>query len=479
MILYWCRADLRTLDNPALSAAMQLAQTTNMPLIACYIDSPFQWKQHDYGAARINFEHLAVLNLQGQLKQVDIQMLVFRVDTFSDIPALLEQLITSLNITHIVANRQYEYNEVNRDRACIRALKPHQIQWHWHHDQCLTLHDQIQTLNGDFYKVYTPYKRAVLRQLEQQPPQLTQLPIFKNKNVSFNIEEKLNSNALTTIELTADNVLSKSIFKTSWQASEQAAHNQLQTFVKQKAQNYLDTREFPALKGTSLLSAYLAVGLLSVKQCWFAHQDGQPINTQEAEQPESQWINGLIWRDYYRYVMLGFAWIGQDYNYKKNLCLQWWGNPEHYARWCEGTTGYPIVDAAMRCLNATHFMHNRLRMVVAMFLVKDLGLDWRLGQRYFAQQLIDADFCSNNGGWQWSAGTGVDAAPYFRIFNPTTQGQRFDADGTFIRQWLPELSNLNSKHIHQPYKYGYQGNYPQPIVDHAQSRTRTLNMFLL
>ncbi|EAC1534127.1 deoxyribodipyrimidine photo-lyase, partial [Escherichia coli] len=249
----------------------------------------------------------------------------------------------------------------------------------------------------------------------------------------------------------------------------------LRQFCQNGAGEYEQQRDFPAVEGTSRLSASLATGGLSPRQC---------LHRLLAEQPQaldggagSVWLSELIWREFYRHLM----------TYYPSLCkhrpfiawtdrVQWQSNPAHLKAWQEGKTGYPIVDAAMRQLNSTGWMHNRLRMITASFLVKDLLIDWREGERYFMSQLIDGDLAANNGGWQWAASTGTDAAPYFRIFNPTTQGEKFDREGEFIRQWLPELRDVPA--VHEPWKWaektGVTLDYPQPIVDHKEARLRTL-----
>uniref|UniRef100_UPI002896DFC4 FAD-binding domain-containing protein n=1 Tax=Leclercia sp. TaxID=1898428 RepID=UPI002896DFC4 len=231
------------------------------------------------------------------------------------------------------------------------------------------------------------------------------------------------------------------------------------------------------IEGTSRLSACLALGVLSPRQCLHRLLAEQPEALEGG--PGAVWLNELIWRECYRHLM----------TYHPDLCkyrpfirwtdnVEWQSDDVQLKAWQEGQTGYPIVDAAMRQLNETGWMHNRLRMITASFLVKDLLIDWRAGERYFISQLIDGDLAANNGGWQWAASTGTDAAPYFRIFNPTTQGQKFDSDGVFIRRWLPELATVPDKAIHDPWiwadKQGVTLAYPRPVVDHKQARVATL-----
>ncbi|MEO6146825.1 MAG: FAD-binding domain-containing protein, partial [Sulfuriferula sp.] len=244
---------------------------------------------------------------------------------------------------------------------------------------------------------------------------------------------------------------------------------------------YKTTRDFPMLNGSSLLSVHLRFGTVSIRQLVTTAQGigGQGADT---------WLSELIWREFYQQVLWHHPRVAAGYAYKPEFDAIAWPNPPgHFEAWCEARTGYPLVDAAMRQLNQTGAMHNRLRMIAASFLVKDLHVDWRQGERYFADKLIDFDLAANNGGWQWAASTGCDAQPWFRIFNPITQSQKFDAEGAFIKRYLPELAQLPAKHIHAPWlltpdnqcMYGVVigHDYPAPIVDHAAARARTLALY--
>ena len=260
-------------------------------------------------------------------------------------------------------------------------------------------------------------------------------------------------------------------------ADEKTALARLRAFCQQPAADYEGQRDFPAVEGTSRLSPCLAIGVLSPRQCLHRLLTEHPAALDGGA--GATWLNELIWREFYRHLMV----------YYPKLCkgrpfvawtdkVAWREEDGALQAWQRGETGFPIVDAAMRQLNATGWMHNRLRMIVASFLTKDLRLDWRAGERYFMSQLIDGDLAANNGGWQWAASTGTDAAPYFRIFNPTTQGEKFDKQGVFMRRWLPELAKVPEKALHQPWvwadKQGVTLDYPRPIVDHKQARQETL-----
>lgn len=265
-------------------------------------------------------------------------------------------------------------------------------------------------------------------------------------------------------------------------AGEDAALQRLRRFCREQVQDYRQYRDLPAVPGTSCLSPYLVLGVLSPRQCFNRLWAESPEMLENADSGAFTWLNELIWREFYRHLLVAYPRLCQHHPF-----IGWtdglvWNRSESQLKaWQQGQTGYPIVDAAMRQMNETGWMHNRLRMISASFLVKDLLIDWRQGERYFMSQLVDGDLAANNGGWQWAASTGTDAAPYFRIFNPTTQGERFDKDGVFIRRWLPELAAVPDSDIHQPWRWAERQqqhlDYPVPLVDHKQARLATLAAF--
>jgi len=261
-----------------------------------------------------------------------------------------------------------------------------------------------------------------------------------------------------------------------WPAGEAAALKRLEAFCAKGLMDYKARRDLPAVSGTSALSPYLTVGSLSPRTAMAMAQHANGGSADGGQQGAATWMSELIWREFYKHVLAHFPRVCMHRPFKPETArLKWEDNPAHLKAWQEGRTGFPIVDAAQRQLLATGWMHNRLRMITAMFFTKDLLLDWRLGERHFMRCLIDGDLSANNGGWQWSAGTGTDAAPYFRIFNPTTQSEKFDPDGEFIRTWVPELAKVSSKDIHDPPPLlRARLGYPPPIVDHARARDRTL-----
>ena len=466
MIVIWFRADLRTTDNPALTRAYELSNQLKCPIVAIYISSSSQWELHGMGHARVDFEYRSVAALSTSLSALNIPLKLIDIPLYADVPTGLLAWCANHGVTHLLANRQYEWNEVERDRSCHRLLRGNAIVIEWFHDQCLVAPDLLRTQDGGFYTVFTPYKKKLIKHLLDQPiGVLSVLSPAKNDSnfVSDPMPKQFGAYAPTPH------------LHDEWPAGEEAASGRLLEFCNDDVVSYREQRDFPSKKATSQLAAYLAVGAVSVRQCWLASLRAEDLRTM-GDGVET-WQNELIWRDFYRHVMVGYPRISRNQPFQlKTLHIQWRNDVDGFKAWCEGQTGFPIVDAAMRCLNATGWMHNRLRMIVAMFLVKDLLIDWRWGELYFADQLIDFDLASNNGGWQWSASTGTDAVPYFRIFNPVLQSQKFDPEGSFIRQWVPELRHCTAAQIHQPLPVDAP-NYVSPIVNHKLAREATLLAF--
>ncbi|HET8790953.1 MAG TPA: FAD-binding domain-containing protein, partial [Modicisalibacter sp.] len=265
----------------------------------------------------------------------------------------------------------------------------------------------------------------------------------------------------------------------SWPAGQDAAADRLERFLRYRGRHYRQQRDFPAIRGTSELSPYLALGMISHRQCLQAAMSDNDGHLADGDIGLTTWVNELIWREFYQHIAFGFPKVCRHRPFQQPTeGLAWRDDEAGFAAWCEGRTGYPIVDAAMRQLVQTGWMHNRLRMVTAMFLSKHLLVDWRRGEAFFMQHLIDGEFAANNGGWQWAASTGTDAAPYFRIFNPTTQSQRFDPQGDFIAEFIPELAEIAPKARHAPSGELLETlDYPSPIVDHKAARARALDAF--
>lgn len=457
--LVWFRADLRIHDNLALAAA---CRDKHARVLALFIATPQQWHEHAMAPRQAAFLHAHLNDLQQQLADRGIPLLYAQVADFAAQGEKVAQLCAEHEVTHLFYNYQYELNEQQRDRQLERALQ--NVTCQGFDDSVILPPGSVMTGDHKMYKVFTPFKNAWLRRLKEGLPECAAAPAAREG-------EKVTPAALDF------DYLQQPFDTDLFPASEREAIARLRQFCQQGAGEYEAQRDFPAIEGTSRLSACLALGVLSPRQCLHRLLAEQPQALEGG--PGAVWLNELIWREFYRHLM----------TYHPDLCkyrpfirwtdnIEWQSDDVQLKAWQEGQTGYPIVDAAMRQLNETGWMHNRLRMITASFLVKDLLIDWRAGERYFISQLIDGDLAANNGGWQWAASTGTDAAPYFRIFNPTTQGQKFDSDGVFIRRWLPELATVPDKAIHDPWiwadKQGVTLAYPRPVVDHKQARVATL-----
>jgi deoxyribodipyrimidine photo-lyase len=326
----------------------------------------------------------------------------------------------------------------------------------------------ILTQNRDTYKVFTPFKRNWLARLQEQGVRC--YPKIKSTTL-YPVDGLFEQLAKPAMAAGDDS-------SSAWPVAEHKVLDAMREFCQQQVADYQKTRDFPAVEGTSGLSAYLACGVLSAQQCVNRLQMEAGATLEQEKSGASVWLSELIWREFYKHILVAYPNLIKHNPFQMDTAnIKWRNSKTFFSAWCEGKTGYPLVDAAMRQLNQTGWMHNRLRMITASFLVKDLQIDWRWGEQYFMSTLIDGEFAANNGGWQWAASTGTDAAPYFRIFNPVTQSERFDPEGTFIRRYVPELSHLNNKEIHWPHKKTTPRDYWSAIVDHNEARKITLALF--
>lgn len=464
--LVWLRNDLRINDNTALYAACRAA---NAQVIALFIATPGQWRQHQMAPRQAAFIHDSLQLLQQQLGERGIPLQILQCEDFDASVQRLVEFCQQQKVDRLFYNYQYEVNERQRDAAVEKLLFDQDIISQGFDDSLLLPPGSVQTGNREMYKVFTPFSKAFVKRLQQGLPECLPAPKARHGAPLKNLPK-----------LTGFDYPRQSYDEKLFPAGESAAINQLRHFCQQPVADYPQQRDIPALDGTSRLSVYLATGVLSPRQC--LHR----LLKQHPEALEGNqgfvWLNELIWREFYRHLLVTWPALCRHQPFTRwTKKVRWLENSQQLTAWQQGKTGYPIVDAAMRQLNTLGWMHNRLRMIVASFLVKDLLIDWREGERYFMSQLIDGDLAANNGGWQWAASTGTDAAPYFRIFNPTTQGERFDPKGEFIRNWLPELKQVPDEAIHQPQQWAKKNqlklDYPQPLVDHKEARKRTLEAF--
>jgi deoxyribodipyrimidine photo-lyase len=446
--LVWFRNDLRVSDNPALHQALQQGDRIS----ALYIDCTRQNREHGQSQIQADFIRRNLDCLEQTLQSLDIRLHRLRCDLYAQVPALLQQFCTRHAIEQVFANREVPINERLRDKAVKQETD---IPLQLCNGDCVMLHGTIRKNDGSMYRVFTPFSQAWLAELARRGYALHAAP--------------------SGARLAPPD-------QHAWPAGEVAALERLRDFCGHRLHDYAQQRDFPAAEATSSLSPYLAIGVLSPRQCLAAIEQQLGYLPMSKGETGFAWLNELIWREFYRHLMVEFPDLSRNRPFKPETTeLEWCDNEAHFKAWTEGRSGYPIVDAAMRCLSSTGWMHNRLRMIVASFLTKDLQIHWRKGEDYFMSQLIDGDLAANNGGWQWAASTGADAAPYFRIFNPATQGERFDPKGQFTRHWLPELQAVPDKFLYQPRAWLDRhdpGNaYPRPIVDHRRAREQTLARF--
>lgn len=455
--LVWFRSDLRTLDHQALINAMDSG-----PTIAVYFLCETQWQSHDIGDSHRDLIYRQLEDLHQLLADLNVPLIIRLADTFFHIPKLLGTLCQNHNVESVYFHHEYEHNE----RACTEHvcsyLSSLGISVRSFHDQCLFVPGSIRNQQGGPFKVFSAFKRRALKGF-----------LLNIRAIACAPRPQPNSPAasdITAIQGALRNNPIKLPFDgyTLWPTSQEIAHESLTKYVVTRIKKYHKERDYPALNTTSQLSHFLSTGVLTTRQCVQALLSSQGHLTD----PGSEiWLNEILWREFYRHIMVAYPSIVKYKPFLPNTDqLPWSQQNPLFTCWCDGKTGYPFVDAGMRQLKQTGWMHNRLRMVVAMFLTKQLFIDWRLGEAYFAQHLIDFDFASNNGGWQWSASTGVDAAPYFRVFNPTRQSERFDPRGDFIRQYVRELAHLSDRDIHNPTNsQRMAAHYPTPIVDHKMA----------
>ncbi|SKC31168.1 Deoxyribodipyrimidine photo-lyase [Photobacterium piscicola] len=471
--LVWLRADLRVTDNTALNRAI----ASGLPIIAVYIATPMQWYQHYVSGRQIDLIERRLQVVKQQFNDINIPLLILEGDDFSAATDIILNLCQQYQINAVYCNRQYGWNEKQRDRAVEHALLMQNKQWYCSDDFCVLPPGSVVTKQQQMYKVFTPYRNAWLTQFLMHNYQ----PVTNSDTVtpSAQCADLLAGNIDANCNLQTFNYLKQD--SVLWPVDEGTIQQRLQMFCETKAEYYQQQRDFPAIDGTSCLSPYLAIGALSARQCLAALLQTLPQCVEiNKDNGAFVWLSEVVWREFYNHLLDSDERLSKNQPFQLYTDnVQWLENSDHVHAWQQGQTGFPLVDAAMRQLATTGWMHNRLRMITASFLTKDMLCDWRIGEQWFMQQLIDGELASNNGGWQWAASTGTDAQPYFRVFNPTTQSERFDPKGEFIRQWIPELESVPDKYIHAPSLWSGFGcvNYPLPIVDHKQMRLLAIESY--
>ncbi|MEP6942523.1 MAG: deoxyribodipyrimidine photo-lyase [Betaproteobacteria bacterium] len=469
--LVWFRRDLRDFDHAALHAALRESGAVHCAFV---FDRDILEPLPDRCDRRVEFIRDSVVELDGRLRAAGGALLVRDGRAREVIP----RLAAELGVDAVYANHDYEPQAVARDAAVAKALADQQRDFRTTKDQVVFERDEIVAQSGRPFSVFTPYKHAWLKALLAS--HLAPYPVDDHANALARPPASMDGSppTLETLGFKPTNLRSLAIAPGMTGGAARFADFQ------QRIDDYANARDYPAIKGPSYLSVDLRFGTVSIRQlAAYAHVRSLHPGGEGA----ASWLSELIWRDFYAQILWHHPRVVDRAFRPEYEALPFRNDRGQFARWCAGETGYPIVDAAMRQLNQTGYMHNRLRMIAASFLVKDLLIDWRWGERYFADKLNDYDLASNNGGWQWAASTGCDAQPYFRIFNPVTQSKRFDAHGDFIRRYVPELAALDAAEIHAPWQLSADAqrsrgvcigrDYPSPIVDHAQARMEALALF--
>ncbi|KAK8198622.1 DNA photolyase phr1 [Zalaria obscura] len=485
-VVHWFKRDLRTHDNKGLSLAGQLAKKYNIPLIAMFIVSPQDYQAHFTSPPRVDFELRTLEVLKRDLGEKDIPLFVETVEDRKTVPARLLELFEKWGAKHVFCNIEYEVDELRREAKMTKKCLERGIDFTAVHDDVVVAPGQLHTQQGKQFSVYSPWSRAWIAHLHANPDMLNafEAPGQNPPTARERFKDIFDTPIPSAPENKKLSEEERKRFTHLWPAGEHEALERLERFLNQKIGVYKSTRNFPAANSTAMLSVHHSAGTLAART---AVRSARDVNSTKKLDGGNEgikgWISEVAWRDFYKHVLSHWPYVCMHKPFKYEYTnIEWEYDADLFDKWCRGVTGFPIVDAAMRQLNHMGYMHNRCRMIVASFLAKDLLIDWRMGERYFMEHLIDGDFASNNGGWGFSASTGVDPQPYFRIFNPLLQSEKFDAEGDYIRKWVPELAEVEGKAVHDPYGRGAgvvaeRNGYPRPVVDHKESRGRALKRY--
>ncbi|KAF9569316.1 hypothetical protein CPC08DRAFT_623471 [Agrocybe pediades] len=527
-VIYWMRMhDLRLRDNKALSQASAQARKDNVPLLALFVISPQDYVAHDRSPRRIDFVLRNLVSLKQSLADLHIPLTVMTHTPRKTIPNRVLSFCEDYGARTLYANLEYEVDELRRDIQAYKLALSKDIQVTFLHDKCIVQPGLLVTKQDKAYAVYSPYQRNWITTVNANIPFYLQDCPYPQPNDDSIRSSKILGPLFDSVvpafvegfQLQQDDQAS---MKLIWPEGEEAAGRVLERFLTTKrrtsqlggadplsngaeacnkhnrAAKYGNDRDRLDSDTTSRISAYLTSGVLSVRECARATILLSTTGKVETDKASGlgRWMQEVAWRDFYVNILAAFPRVSMGRPYIEKFSRVVWedhqapgdstldvrkddGNDgEILKRWKSGMTGVPIVDAAMRCMNQMGWMHNRARMIAAMYLTKDLMIDWRVGERYFMEKLIDGDLSSNNGGWQWCASTGVDPCPYFRIFNPYTQSLKCDPTGDFIRHWVPELKAIRGPDLHNPSaRLADKLGYPRPIIPHNEARDRALRRY--
>ncbi len=462
--LLWLRRDLRLEDNAALHAALRASRKVWCVFV---FDTDILGLLPSRRDRRVEFIRESLVEVNAALAERGSGLIVLHGRPQEEIP----RLASTLRASAVFVNHDYEPAAVERDAQVAKILRPLGVELRSRKDHVVFEKDEVLTADARPYSVFTPYRNAWLKRLR---------PFFLKAYPSTEYLDRLAPMPRVQVpELAGIGFEKTNLGLIGIPTGVSGARRLLDDFVT-RIDDYRKRRDYPSVRGPSYLSVHLRFGTISIRElARIAHaRDNEGAQT---------WLSELVWRDFYFMILHHHPHVVRQ-AFKPDLdAIAYPDDPEKLAAWCEARTGYPLVDAAMRQLNQSGYMHNRLRMVTASFLVKDLHVDWRCGERYFADQLNDFDLSANNGGWQWAASTGCDAQPWFRIFNPVTQSEKFDPEGRFIRKYLPELAKVPAHLVHAPWKMDADEqrkagvvigrDYPAPVVDHAEARKITLDLY--
>ncbi len=468
--LVWLRRDLRLHDHHALKIALDSGELTALVFIFDPLILNLLTNKHD---RRLTFIIESLEEIEKKLNDYGSSLIIRIGNPIEVWPVLVEEFQTK----KVFFNRDYEPYAKKRDDEVTKLLKKKNVQVENYKDHVFFEKHEVLSQSREIYKVFTPYKNKWLEIFKAQD---SHIPEYKTNLKNLFITKPLNTLLKNDLHLELGFVrMQDNLLK----GGTSHALKRLQEF-KDDIDQYDEWRNIPALNKTSNLSVYIRHGNLSVRDMLRLPHS---ILSKQKNDGANVWMSEIIWRDFYQMILDVYPKVEKSCFKPQYDNVKWVNNKEHFKAWCEGNTGYPIVDSAMRCLNETGMMNNRLRMVVASFLCKTLLIDWRWGEKYFAEKLLDFDLAANNGGWQWSASTGVDAQPYFRIFNPYSQSEKFDPDGEFIKTWCIELSHFDKKTIHSPHDTDFVEqakaqcvigkDYPHPIVAYKIQREKALTMY--
>jgi deoxyribodipyrimidine photo-lyase len=483
--LVWFRRDLRSHDHAALFTALKHSQQ----VFCVFVLDTAILRGLPTDDRRVAFIHQSVLELNQALQALGGNLLVLHGNALTELPACAIKLA----VDAVFTNHDYEPQAISRDDQVRQSLSAQQIDYFSFKDQVIFERDEILSATNHPFSVFTAYKNAWMKKISAADGDF----FYRAYPVERYAQHLCAAPDASLPDLKTLGFGDAETTHLKLVGGMQAGQALLDDFLTRMA-DYDSTRNFPAVKGPSYLSVHLRFGTISIRHLVrLAFEALATGSAGSAGSGAQTWLSELIWRDFYCMILSQHPRIaiindgGQTASFKPAYDAIVWecgaSAEVDFAAWCAGMTGYPLVDAAMRQLNQTGYMHNRLRMVVASFLIKDLGINWRRGEAYFAAKLNDFDLAANNGGWQWAASSGCDAQPYFRIFNPITQSEKFDPEGRFIKRYLPQLSALNAQQIHAPWQCPPAAsmqagivlgeNYPQPIIDHASARQRTLQRY--